>query len=166
MFNLHTQQALVNHPGLSGRRLLFEVLRLMLSAQVYDVTDATRSAIANAQPTSVDSVRQQPTLVCFSLDMAAQSAALKRFLSQNLYRHAQVVEKMQHAQSVVRELFAAYLADPSCLPQTISGQLGADLQNTQQVKPERRVADYIAGMTDRFATKEHERLGLRHNFQG
>ena len=166
LFNLHTQQALVNHPGLSGRRLLFEVLRLMLSAQVYDVTDATRSAIANAQLTSVDSVRQQPTLVCFSLGMAAQSAALKRFLSQNLYRHAQVVEKMQHAQSVVRELFAAYLADPSCLPQTISGQLGADLQNTQQVKPERRVADYIAGMTDRFATKEHERLGLRHNFQG
>ena len=166
LFNLHTQQALVNHPGLSGRRLLFEVLRLMLSAQVYDVTDATRSAIANAQLTSVDGVRQQPALVCFSLDMAAQSAALKRFLSQNLYRHAQVVEKMQHAQSVVRELFAAYLADPSCLPQTSSGQLGADLQNTQQVKPERRVADYIAGMTDRFATKEHERLGLRHNFQG
>ena len=161
LFALHTQKALLQYPGLTGRRLLFEVIRLMLSAQVYDVTDATARALADAQPPDVDAVRQQPALVCFTPDMAVQSAAMKRFLFHNLYRHPQVVEKMQHAQQVVRNLFAAYMADPQYLPQTQTSRLerpGSCV--TGSVKPERFVADYIAGMTDRFATREHERLRL------
>ena len=161
LFALHTQKALLQYPGLTGRRLLFEVIRLMLSGQVYDVTDATARALADAQPPDVDAVRQQPALVCFTPDMAVQSAAMKRFLFHNLYRHPQVVEKMQHAQQVVRNLFAAYMADPQHLPQTQTSRLerpGSGV--TGSVKPERFVADYIAGMTDRFATREHERLRL------
>ena len=161
LFAWHTQQALQQYPGLTGRRLLFEVIRLMLSAQVYNVLDATARALADAQPPDVDAVRQQPALVCFTPDMAVQSAAMKRFLFHNLYRHPQVVEKMQHAQQVVRNLFAAYMADPQHLPQTQTSRLerpGSGV--TGSVKPERFVADYIAGMTDRFATREHERLRL------
>ena len=161
LFALHTRQALVQYPSLSGRRLLFEVIRLMLSAQVYDVLDATALALADAQPAHVDAVRQQATLVRFTADMAAQSAAMKRFLHQNLYRHPQVVEKMQHAQQVVRDLFAAYLSDSQCLLQIQGNHLQSyGLQIVCPISRERTVADYIAGMTDRFATQEHKRLGL------
>ena len=162
LFAWHTQQALSQHPGLAGRRLLFEAIRLMLSAQVYDLTDATALALANARPLSVDAVRQQAALVCFTPDMAAQSAMMKRFLHHNLYRHPQVVEKMQQAQQVVRDLFAAYMSDPQSLPNMQGNRIESHgLQVAGSIKPERIVADYIAGMTDRFATREHERLGLK-----
>ena len=158
----YTSQALAQHSGLAGRRLLFEVIRLMLSAQVDDVTAATQAALERTQPSSADSVRQQAALVCFTPHMAAQSAALKKFLHHNLYRHPQVVEKMQLAQHVVTDLFAAYMGDPSCMPgPASSAPIGDAAQQTKRPKPERLVADYIAGMTDRFAAKEHERLGLK-----
>ena len=163
LFSAHTAQALALHPGLTGRRLLFEVIRLMLSAQVDDVTQTTRIALRRAQPACVEAVRQQAGLVAFSPDMAAQSAALKYFLSHNLYRHPQVAQQMQQAQQIVRELFAAYRDDPAQMPQpSISPPLvrQANLHNLTVPKPERVAADYIAGMTDRFATKEHDRLGL------
>lgn len=166
LLSLHTAQALTQHPSLSGRKLLFAVIRSMLSAQVGDVTDATRVALARAQPESVDAVRQQNALVGFTPAMAGQSAVLKRFLHRNLYRHPQVVEKMTLAQQVVRELFAAYMNDlPRFELASHAWPRGAAFQTTAPLKPARWVADYIAGMTDRFAAKEHERLGLgRVNF--
>jgi dGTPase len=123
----------------------------MLSAQVYDVMQATSQALSGAQPPDVNAVRRHTALVCFSPVMAAQSVAMKSFLLHNLYRHPRVLEKTQAAQQVVRDLFAAYMADPE---QMHSAQ-GMRPTNT---KLEREVADYIAGMTDRFAAKEHERL--------
>ena len=165
LFSFHTGKALAQHPGLSGRRLLFEVIRLMLSAQVYDVTDATRCALDGARLTNVDAVRQHTRLVCFSSDMAAQSAAMKNFLSHNLYRHPQVTQKMQNAQQIVRELFVVYLNNPALMQRVTSvpvmaSDVGRQSFLASRGRPERLVADYIAGMTDRFATKEHERLGL------
>ena len=149
LFNCFCQQALQQHPTLKGRRLLFETIRLMLSAQVYDVMDATLQALNAADPASVAQVRQHRALVCFTPGMAAQSAAMKKFLLNNLYRHPQVLEKTQTAQQVVKSLFAAYMNDPLQMPQA---------DGVRTVKPERVVADYIAGMTDRFAAKEHARL--------
>ncbi|MDB5845179.1 MAG: putative deoxyguanosinetriphosphate triphosphohydrolase, partial [Polaromonas sp.] len=88
-----------------------------------------------------------------------QSTSLKRFLLQNLYRHPQVVQTTQAAQQVVRDLFGAYMADPAQMPQAHSDRFdGSDSPQAMSAKPERVVADYIAGMTDRFAGKEHERL--------
>jgi dGTPase len=162
LFAQYRRETLVQHPGLQGRRLLFETIRRMLSAQVYDVMDATRAALAGAGVDSVQAVRLSPPLVRFSPDMAAKSSSLKRFLLQNLYRHAQVVETTQTAQQVVRELFAAYMADPAEMPQAHSDRfdrLGSPPAGQgSPAKPERVVADYIAGMTDRFAAREHERL--------
>jgi dGTPase len=117
-------------------------------------------------PADVQAVRQLPPLVCFSDEMAVKSATLKRFLLQNLYRHPQVVETTQTAQQVVRDLFAAYMADPAQMPQAHSDrfdQLDSRPAGSarHQARPERVVADYIAGMTDRFAAKEHERLNGR-----
>ena len=162
LFKQHSREALAQHPTLKGRRLLFEAIRLMLSAQVYDVMDATRQALDKAAPSDVQAVRKLAPLVCFTPPMAAQSADLKKFLFHNLYQHPQVLEKMQQAQQIVRDLFAAYMADPALMPQAHVDRFdGNDTPHSDGAKPERVVADYIAGMTDRFAAKEHERLGVR-----
>lgn len=166
LFDQYSRETLSRYPALQGRRLLFETIRRMLSAQVYDVIDATRAALENAAPDDVQAVRQNPPLVCFSDEMALKSSSLKRFLLQNLYRHPQVVETTQTAQQVVRDLFAAYMADPAQMPQAHSDRFdqlesGAPADANYPAKPERVVADYIAGMTDRFAAKEHERLNGR-----
>ena len=163
LFRHHSQQALQQHPTLKGRRLLFETIRLMLSAQVYDVMAATGLALADAAPQDVTAVRQHAALVRFTPAMAKQSAAMKRFLLHNLYRHPQVLEKTHAAQIVVRDLFVAYMADPAQLP-AANGIPAVDGVQSPSAKPERVVADYIAGMTDRFAAKEHERLSGRVMF--
>ncbi|MFC2590835.1 MAG: deoxyguanosinetriphosphate triphosphohydrolase [Ottowia sp.] len=142
-------QALAEHPRLQGRRLLYETIRRMLSEQVYDVIRHTRAALAEAAPASADAARAAPApLVRFGGDMRAQSSALKRFLFANLYRHPQVEATMQAARQIVRELFAAYCADPAQMPASFAAR----------AERERAVADFIAGMTDRFAISEHERL--------
>ena len=159
LFSRYRRETLGVYPDLLGRRLLFETIRRMLSAQVYDVIDATSLALEHAAPASVESVRQHSGMVCFSSQMGAESSALKRFLLQNLYRHPQVERTTQAAQQVVRDLFEAYLTNPAQRPQAHTDRFGVrDDAQIAPTKPERVVADYIAGMTDRFATKEHERL--------
>ena len=150
LFERYRQQSLAEHPQLADkpRRWLYESTRRMLSDQVYDVIDTTRAAIAAAGVQSADQARRAGPLVRFSEAMHAQSAQLKKFLFAHLYRHPQVTDRMGRAKLAVRELFVAYLAQP------------------QEMRPEfaaredrhRAVADYIAGMTDRFALREHERL--------
>ena len=137
-----------DHPGLPDRRVLYESIRRMLSAQVYDVIDTTGAAIAAAVPPDADAARRAGPLVAFSAAMRAESNELKRFLFANLYRHPQVTDTTSQAQQVVRELFAAYLDRPAELRPSFA----------QRPDRERAVADYIAGMTDRFALREHERL--------
>ncbi len=148
LFDQHRREALQEYPQLRGRRVLYEAIRRMLSAQVYDVIDATRAAVSAAGPDSVDAVRAAPPLVKFSEPMRTGSAALKHFLLHNLYRHPQVMATTGQAKQVVRNLFEAYMADPAQMPTDFAQ--GYDLART--------VADYIAGMTDRFAAREHERL--------
>ena len=156
LFEQHRAAALVEHPTLTGRRVLYEAIRRMLSAQVYDVIDATGKALTQADPQSVDDVRQSGPLVCFSPAMRAQSGALKSFLLANLYRHEQVIENMDRARQVVTELFAVYRADPAQMRDDYADRIArAGITEAAQA---RVVADYIAGMTDRFALREHERL--------
>nr|WP_040501272.1 deoxyguanosinetriphosphate triphosphohydrolase [Ideonella sp. B508-1] len=135
------------------RRFLAEVIRRMLSQQVYDVIDATGAALAEAGVSSADEARQVPPLVAFSDDMKRASVELKRYLFRHLYRHPQVMATTEIGRTIVRELFAAYLAAPQELPVE---HRGADAP--------RAVADYIAGMTDRFACREHRRLYGRDLF--
>jgi dGTPase len=164
LFQHFCAQALAEHPQLAepqhNRRLLYEAIRRMLSEQVYDVIAATRAALDTAQPQSVDAVRQLPPLVAFSTAMRAQSTELKRFLFRNLYRHPQVMQTTGLAQQVVHELFAAYMADPALMQAGFAARATAHAADARTVA--RAVSEYIAGMTDRFAAREHERLtGLR-----
>ena len=162
LFSRYRRETLAVYPRLQGRRLLFETIRRMLSAQVYDVMEATGLALGQAAPADVQAVRQHAGLVCFSDEMALQSTSLKRFLLLNLYRHPQVVATTQAAQQMVRDLFEVYMADPAQMPQAHIERFdrfgSSNSPQAAGAKPERVVADYIAGMTDRFAGKEHERL--------
>ena len=144
----YRQQTLSEYPALQGRRLLYETIRRMLSDQVYDVIDATRSAIAQAGVNSLEAVRAAPALVRFSDRMHAQSRELKRFLFANLYRHPQVMQTTEQARHVVRDLFEAYVNSPQDM----------QIDFARRTDTHQAVADYIAGMTDRFAMREHERL--------
>ncbi|MBC5764833.1 deoxyguanosinetriphosphate triphosphohydrolase [Ramlibacter albus] len=148
LFDGHCGEALAEHPRLQGRRLLYESIRRMLSAQVYDMIDATRAAIASKAPGSADETRRAGPLVSFSAAMREASTQLKGFLLHNLYRHPQVMDMTGQAKEVVRALFAAYLANPREMQAAFAAR-----EDTP-----RAVADYIAGMTDRFAAREHERL--------
>ncbi|ATA57611.1 deoxyguanosinetriphosphate triphosphohydrolase [Variovorax boronicumulans] len=150
LFERYRREALAEHPHLQGqgRRVLYETIRRMLSAQVYDVIDTTRAAIEALGPVDADAVRQAPPLVAFSGVMQAQSEALKQFLFRNLYRHPQVTQTTDQASEVVRGLFDAYLARGTEMPASYA----------ERRDRHRAVADYIAGMTDRFAMREHERL--------
>ena len=154
LFDGFRREACAAHPSLAGRRLLYESIRRMLSAQVMDVIEATRAALAKAAPAHADAARHAPALVRFSPAMAERSAQLKRFLFTHLYRHPQVVEKTERGQEVIRALFAAFRDDPVARrePTSMSG------------RPLRATADYIAGMTDRFALREYERLTGRRAF--
>jgi len=148
LFAHYRQQALAAHPHLNGRRLLFESIRLMLSDQVYDLIDTTRARLLVSGVDDMAGVRSSDTLVCFSSGMRERSQTLKTFLLHNLYRHPQVMETTDRARRVVTELFAHYLNEPAEMPP----------QQGQPVHLARAVADYIAGMTDRFAIREHQRL--------
>ena len=157
LFTRFRDEALREHPELAtrrDRRLLFESLRRMLSQQVYDVIAATGAALAAAKPDSADAVRRAQTLVRFTPPMREESTQLKRFLFSQLYRHPQVMDTTDRARQVVQELFTAYLGEPGQMSEGF-----AEAANRQ-----RAVADYIAGMTDRFAIREHARLTGRHLF--
>jgi len=163
LFDDFRRQALAEYPQLQdaaqGRRLLYEATRRMLTAQVHDVIEATTAAVEAAAPTSVAAVRQGAPLVQFGPDMRLKSQALKTFLLHQLYRHPQVLQTMNQAQQIVHELFRAYVADPhemgeGFLARAEAARGAADAQSASA----RVVADYIAGMTDRFAAREHERL--------
>lgn len=149
LFAEHQRSALAEYPGLQGRRLLYETIRRMLSAQVYDVISASQAALDEVAPSDIDAVRRSGRpLIVFSAAMREASKALKRFLFANLYRHAQVMHTNAQARQVVHDLFAVYQERPQELRPSFAARSDR----------ERAIADYIAGMTDRFALREHQRL--------
>ena len=150
LFGRHRAAAQAAHPGLEGRRLVHETIRRMIDELVTDLIGETGRRIADARVRSIDEVRAAPPLAAFTDRIRAQSAELKRFLFTQLYRHERVSAVMDRARTIVEELFAWYRADPGLLP----------VEHRERVEAigERAIADYIAGMTDRFAVREHSRL--------
>ena len=136
------------HPSLSSRRLLAETLRRMLSAQIHDLVATTAAALAEHAPQDVDALRRLPPLASLGPELKERGQELKRFLFQSLYRHPQVKHRTDLAKQVVTDLFVAYSAAPQEMP----------AEHAARPRRPRAVADYIAGMTDRFALREHQRL--------
>ena len=148
--NLNTVRQ--QYPALNGRRLIHETVRRMINALVVDVCQQSQANINQANPANIDEVRNSPMLIGFSPEMREQQTELKRFLRTNLYQHYRVNRMSAKAQRIVRELFEVFMNDASLLPDDYQKQA-----NTDQDKA-RAVADYIAGMTDRYAIREYQRL--------
>ncbi|WP_198120512.1 deoxyguanosinetriphosphate triphosphohydrolase [Massilia rhizosphaerae] len=140
------------YPGLQGRRELYETIRLMITAMTADLAATSAELLADAAPQSIEDVRAGPPLIRFSQAMRAETTALKRFLHANLYRHFQVNRMRVKASRIVHELFDAFMSDPVLLPPDYQAASG------DTMKQARKIADYIAGMTDRYAIKEHRRI--------
>jgi len=151
LFARHRHTVETQYPGLPGRRALYETIRLMITAMTADLVETSRALLEEAAPKDIDDVRASPPLIRFSPQMRAETTALKRFLYANLYRHFQVNRMRVKASRIVRELFEAFLTDPVLLPNDY--QVEGD-----PMRQARKIADYIAGMTDRYAIREHRRI--------
>lgn len=150
IFSRHYDLVMQRYPGAQGRRLTSEIIRAMINTLILDLTHTTQDNIHRHQPDSADAVRLAPSLAAFSTEMRAQANELKTFLRDNLYRHYRVLRMSTKARTIVRELFHAFLADPRLL--------SADYQRDSDIDQARAIADYIAGMTDRYAIREHKNL--------
>jgi dGTPase len=143
------------YPDLEDRRLIYEIIRRMIDAVVTDLIETTKRNIEASNPQSIDDVRNSPQALCvFSDEIYEQHVSLKRFLSKHLYSHEKKLEMTHRAQAIVRELFEIYKGDIQQMPTEFS-ERAASLDDLGQA---RVVADYIAGMTDRYAIAEHERI--------
>lgn len=150
LWDRHYAEARHAHPELEGRRLIHETVRRIINTLIVDLIETTRANLAEHGPDSLDAVRAAPPLVAHSGAIAAQAVELKRFLFKNLYRHYRVMRMANKARRVITGLFDAFTEDPRLLP---PGYVAED----PAVQP-RLISHYIAGMTDRYALKEYQRL--------
>ena len=150
LFARHRNAVLRDYPRIAPRRLRYETVRRMIDTLVSDLIRTSAENIKRHGPQTIDEVRRAPALIAFSPRIREESLALKRFLNENLYRHYRVVRMSAKASRIVSELFHAFLSDPRMLP--------PDFQAQARTEAPRAIADYIAGMTDRYALLEHRRL--------
>jgi dGTPase len=149
----HRREVESVYPGISGRRAIHETIRRMINALIVDLIDASQACIRDAQLKTAADVRNAAVLITFSEAMRREAVDLKRFLRANLYHHYQVNRMTSKARRIVRELFDAFTQEPRLLPPNY--QVAGPGKEQAQA---RKVADYIAGMTDRYAMREHRRL--------
>jgi dGTPase len=150
IFARHMKHVLREHPKIESRRLVHETVRRMISTLVVDLTRQAAKNIKAHAPRNMANVRAAPPLVTFSAAIEHQQQELKQFLRLNLYQHHQVARMTNKARRIVADLFEAFTVEPRLLPPQYHVQAKTDLART--------VADYIAGMTDRYAIREHRRL--------
>lgn len=155
-FARHHREVESVFPGITGRRAIHETIRRMINALIVDLIHASELRIRDAQVKTVDDVRNADALITFSDAMRAEALLLKRFLRQNLYQHYQVNRMTSKARRIITELFDAFMHEPALLPPDYQVASG-DARQKEQIQA-RKVADYIAGMTDRYAMREHRRL--------
>jgi dGTPase len=159
LFLTQYETVMAAYPNLNGRRLVHEIVRRMINYVVIDLINTTSAAIRSVAPADVDAVRAQPNgLAKFSESVAAEHLTLKQYLRDHVYRHYRVLRMTNKANAVVRGLFDTFFARPELLP--VEHHQAAEHMEAQggETGRARAVADYIAGMTDRYAIVEHERL--------
>ena len=150
LFQEQRQAVETQYPGLNGRRLIHEVIRRMINRMALDLIAQTEANLRNHAIASLADVRRAPRLAAYSPALEPALQELKQFLRENLYWHYQVLRMTDKARRIVAALFDAFMADPRLLPPQYQIK-------SRQDKP-RAIADYIAGMTDRYAMKEYQRL--------
>jgi dGTPase len=154
IYGRHRCQVETAYPGIGGRRAIHETIRRMINALVVDLINTSELHIREAHLQTIEDVRHAGVLIRFSDAMSAEAVLLKRFLRENLYQHYQVNRMTSKARRIIGELFSAFMLEPTLLAPHYQVESGNPAQQA------RKVADYIAGMTDRYAMREHRRLFL------
>ncbi|OGT07152.1 MAG: deoxyguanosinetriphosphate triphosphohydrolase [Gallionellales bacterium RBG_16_57_15] len=146
----HLREVRAAYPDLSERRVVHETVRRMINTLVTDLIRQSERNISAQGLSTIGDVRNAPVMIAFSAEMIEQQRALKNFLHTHLYRHYRVMRMSSKAQRIISDLFAVFMQDVRLLPPPFQ----------RQAEPERAraVADYIAGMTDRYAIREHRRI--------
>jgi len=152
LYARYRHEAESQFPGISGRRAINETVRRMINALVDDLIQQSRANIRQAEIKTIEDVRNAPPLIAFSENMKKEAQELKRFLRTNLYHHYQVNRMTSKARRIVTDLFDIFISGPELLP--LDYQIAVDDRTAHA----RKVADYIAGMTDRYAMREYRRL--------
>ena len=150
IFARHLDSVRRRYPEIGERVLVHETVRSMINTLVTDLTRHSAGNIRSRAPASPEEVRGMPALIAFSPKIEREQLELKRFLRAHLYQHYRVARMATKAKRVILELFQAFCADPGLLP--------PQYQRAVEREQERAIADYIAGMTDRYAIREHRRL--------
>ena len=150
LFRRHAETVQRLFPDIQERRLILETVRRMINELIIDVTETSRANIEKAGPISIEEVRTHRALIAFSSHIRDEAVALKRFLHKNLYQHYLVQRMTNKAKRIVSELYELFLSQPILLP--------TEHFNRTYALGARAIADYIAGMTDRYAILEYRRL--------
>jgi dGTPase len=139
--------------------MIHEIVRRMINSLVSDLIATSRAKIDHYQPADIDAVRSLSVpLIGLGKDILGMHTELKQFLRKNLYQHERVQQMTGKAKQTIKTLFEIYMADTGLLPKDVQLRLNKEEDNTGASGQARVIADYIAGMTDRFAIAELERI--------
>jgi dGTPase len=165
LFRGYHDEVQTKYPALAGRRFVYEILRRMINHLVSDLIDSSAARLGKSAVHSIAEVRSHPNaLIGFSDTTGELNYTLKSFLREQLYKHYKVRRMTTKARRVVRDLFDAFFTDPALMPDEHEARTRSELvpgaagRSAGPAGRARAVADYIAGMTDRYAILEHSRL--------
>jgi dGTPase len=150
LFARHAAETRAEFPGIALRRMVHETVRRMIDSQVTDLLAESGRRIAESGVATLEDVHHAGTLIGFTPEMRDENRALKQFLRERLYQHERVLRETDQGRRIIIELFAAFRAEPRLLP--------PQYQTATETEGLRAIADYIAGMTDRYAISEHHRV--------
>ena len=150
IFARHRAEVCAKYPDLNDRRVITETVRRIINTLILDLVATTGVNIQSSGVRTMDELKNAPRLAGFSPAVLEEHRELKRFLRQNLYRHYRVARMSAKATRIVSDLYTAFMGDVRLLP--------PEHQARESLQGARAVADYIAGMTDRYAIREHQRI--------
>jgi len=159
LFKEQYEYVSTTYPDLPERRTIHEIVRRMINSQVTDLIEFSIENIENHAPQSIEDVRDAGrSLIGFGIEMHERNQELKRFLRDQLYQHYKVRRMSKKANRIISSLFQSFFDDPRLLPPDYYRRMNAQEKQMSTLLRARIVADYIAGMTDRFAISEYERM--------
>ena len=142
-----------DYPNIDEVRWLHETIRRIMYNLICDICEASAINLAKFRPKTIDEVRTLPSIINLSKEMTQKQLELKKYLRHFLYQHERVVEMTNNAKKIIKDLFLYFSNEPTLMPEAYQ------MKSTQNVA--RAVADYLAGMTDRYAIKTHTDIKLR-----
>ena len=159
LFSSHYHDVVGKYPDLAPRKCIHETVRRIINTMVVNLIENSSNAIKKAAPADIDDVRNhQEPMIAYSQELYDSLLQMKRFLRQQLYAHYQVKRMSRKAKEIVQSLFNVFMDDQHLLPPQYQDRISVRDQDSNDGHKARVIADYIAGMTDRYALREHHRL--------